>query len=89
MIPTTVYIRIYSDSERYHTYVGITSDMKRRQKEHEVGLCRTTNRFNKSYRLVQIRYKVTNMAGIMEQKLKKYNTSQRMKYSADWQRWLE
>lgn len=67
-------------------YVGITSNMKRRQLEHKKGLSRTTNRFNKMGYVYQIRYKEIKDIKY-EKTFKKYSQSKKFKISFNWDRW--
>lgn len=53
--PCYLYCRIYEkDGDNLIIYTGITTDMKRRQHEHNEGKSRTTNRFNKSFNFKEV-----------------------------------
>ena len=66
--------------------MGITTNMKRRQKQHSEGLSRTTNRYNKSYKLQEIRYKeIINLND--EMTFKKLSTRTKLNKSKNWVRW--
>jgi len=89
-----IYLRIYkSYNDRFIIYTGITRDMKRRQLEHLTGLCRTTNRYNKSYKLIEIRYKEYEelsflMLEELENKFKKMKLIDKIRISDLWERWV-
>ena len=97
--PTYIYCRTYVERIEgknkprqyfvpiYHHYIGITTNMKRRMKEHEKGLCRTTNRYNKSYKHISTRYKEIKDLRY-EQVFKKYSTYKKTELILTWMRWV-
>ena len=100
--PIYLYFRIYQKEDgTLGTYTGITTDMKRRQKEHEMGLCKTTNRFDKSYKLKEIRYILINdlnpttiwtftnhsFALRLEGLIKRMRINKKLDFSDKWDKW--
>ena len=82
---TFLYIRIYGTKESYKIYTGTTSNMERRQKEHDKGYCSTTKKLNK-LPLLEIRYtKIKDR--IYEKTFKKYNNKKKVLQSYKWDRW--
>lgn len=73
-------------------YSGITNNMARRQKEHAEGKCRTTNRYNKSYKLIGIKFMAyyenpRHNIEDLEKKFKKMSIANKLKESISWERW--
>jgi len=95
MIPKTqftyIYARVYIN--KLHTkriiYSGITDDMYRRQKEHEDGKSITTNRYNKSYLLSEIRYKEyeipRHVIEDLEKRFKRLKLNDKMDEITNWE----
>jgi len=88
-----IYVRIYQDShDKLVFYTGITEDMSRRQEQHDLGLCRTTNRYNKSYKLKEIKYKGYDevtlvMLRELERKFKKLELKHKIEMTDYWEVW--
>jgi len=81
-----LYLKVYKkDFGTYITYTGITTNMQKRQQEHEKGVCRTTKRFNKSYILKEIRY-IQVADKTEEQKFKRLNLLGKLNLSDNWSR---
>lgn len=79
---TVIYARIY---ERL-LYIGITNNMFRRQKAHNEGKSRTTNRFNKTDRLKEIKFKEINNINY-EKSFKQIPKYKKLKMISKWKRW--
>lgn len=84
-----IYLRVYEKEDNtLITYTGITNDMKRRQQQHAKGNVTTTNRYNKTYSLKEIRYNsIIDLK--TEQKFKLYSLSTKLSFSKNWSRWSE
>lgn len=87
--PTYLYIRIYWGENKIVIYTGITTDMVRRQREHNMNLSKTTMRYAKAYTLKEIRYKEqpAHIAKRYEKTFKRYGTMKKLKMSHNWKRW--
>lgn len=90
--PTYIYIRIYTDKNYgVRIYTGITTTMKNRQQQHNKNLTRTTNRFNKAFKLKEIRYIELDTKAYAikyEKTFKNYTDSKKLKVSKNWMRWV-
>ena len=82
-LTTYIYLMIFNKN----TYTEITNNLNRRFTEHNNGSTRTTNKFNKSQKLNEIRYKKINNKNY-EKTFKHYTRTRKMKYSENWDRWL-
>lgn len=78
-----IYVRIYEKTNGVlTTYTGITSNMERRQKQHELGMTRTTNRF-KNYKLINIKFTKLNNC-VYEYTFKKYSIKKKINIIKTW-----
>lgn len=73
-------------------YVGVTNDIELRIMSHLRGDNITTNRYNKSYKLVEIKYKILYLysfkkARIEEKRVKKLTTINKIKEFKTWTRY--
>ncbi len=87
--PTYIYTIMYKDKLlKIHFYTGITSNLDRRMTEHLLGITRTTNRFNKSYNIMEVRYREfdVNSVNDYEKVFKKYSRDKKLKITQMWKR---
>jgi len=84
-----IYILIYKDKQKKTSYIGITNGLSRRFIEHIKGKVRTTNRFNKSYKLDEIRFNFIGskeLAKLKEKRMKHYSLKKKLIVSENWNR---